>query len=492
MDNLPLLSLLLLTLPTGAALIWLLPRPGQARYVAAGACLVALALAMTTVLRFDPAVAGFQLVEQIPWIPDLKVNYLVGVDGISVLFLPLTALLFLGAVLASFNQVSESPKAYFTLLLLEGGATLGIFCVLDTLFFFMLWEFSIIPIYFLVSLWGIGPNRKPAANKYALLMLAGGLPVLFAFLLLALHVLDGGGDGSPFDLRVLLDMRLPIALQLTVFTLLLIGFGVKAPLVPLHTWLPQLANEGPVAVTALIAGLKIGAFGLIRFAFPLAPEAAHAFQWLLVGLGSAGILYGAVVALAQTNLRPALAYLGISHIGLVILGLATFRAEGFAGAVFELLNFTVITGGLFLMLDFLRQRTGNTDVASLGGAMKHLPWLGSFILLFGLATLGLPGTSGFPAEFLIILAALQTHTGAGLAALTAMVIGTGCFMVLYQRAFFGPVLSSVLQEAEDLLRRERVVAVSLAAVVLVVGFYPALFLDVIESAGKAWIARLAP
>ncbi|MDH3513361.1 MAG: NADH-quinone oxidoreductase subunit M [Gammaproteobacteria bacterium] len=492
MDNLPLLSLMLLTLPAGAALIWLLPRPGQARYIAAGTALVALAIALAVVFRFDPAISGFQLVEQIPWIPNLGVNYLVGVDGFSVLFLPLTALLFLGAVLTSFNQVSVSPKAYFSLLLLEGAATLGIFCVLDTLFFFMLWEFSIIPIYFLVSLWGVGPNRKPAANKYALLMLAGGLLLLFAFLLLALHALDGGGGGSPFDLRLLLGMHIPATLQMTVFALLLAGFGVKAPLVPLHTWLPQLANEGPVAVTALIAGLKIGAFGLIRFAFPLAPEAAHAFQWLLVGLGSAGILYGAVVALAQTNLRPALAYLGVSHVGLVILGLATFRQEGIAGAVFELLNFTVIAGGSFLVLDFLRQRVGTTDVTSLGGAMKHLPWLGSFFLLLGLAALGLPGTSGFPAEFLIILAALQTHTGAGLAALAAMVIGAGCFMVLYQRAFFGPVKNPVLVEAEDLRMRERMVVIAFALVVLVTGFYPALFLDIIESAGQAWIARLSP
>jgi NADH-quinone oxidoreductase subunit M len=490
MDNMPILSLLLLTLPTGAALIWLLPRPDQARYIAAGACFAALAMALAAVFYFDPADARFQFIEQAPWIPNLGVNYLVGVDGFSVLFLPLTALLFLGAVMASFNQVSTSPKAYFTLLLLEGAATLGIFCALDTLLFFTLWEFSIIPIYFLVSLWGVGPNRKPAANKYALLMLAGGLPLLFAFLLLALHSLDGGGSGSPFDLRLLLDMHIPKTLQLTVFALLLVGFGVKAPLVPLHTWLPQLANEGPVAVTALIAGLKIGAFGLIRFAFPLAPEAAHAFQWLLVGLGSAGILYGAVVALAQTNLRPALAYLGVSHVGLVILGLATFRQEGIEGAVFELLNFTVIAGGSFLMLEFLRQRTGTTDVASLGGAMKHLPWLGSFFLLLGLASLGLPGTSGFPAEFLIILAALQTHTGASIAALTAMVIGTGCFMVLYQRAFFGPAINPVLMEAEDLRLRERLVVIALALVVLVVGFYPAMFLDIIESAGKGWIARL--
>lgn len=492
MSDIHLLSLLLLSLPTGAALIWLLPRPGQARYIAVGACLVALAIAMAVVFRFDPAIAGFQLVEEAPWIPGLGVNYLVGVDGHSVLFLPLTALLFLGAVLASFNQVSVSPKAYFSLLLLEGAATLGIFCALDTLFFFMLWEFSIIPIYFLVSLWGIGPNRKAAANKYALLMLAGGLPLLFAFLMLALHYLDGSGGGSPFDLRLLLDMRIPATLQLTVFALLLIGFGVKAPLVPLHTWLPQLANEGPVAVTALIAGLKIGAFGLIRFAFPLAPEAAHTFQWLLVGLGSAGILYGALVALAQTNLRPALAYLGISHVGLVILGLATFRQAGIEGAVFELLNFTVIAGGSFLMLEFLRQRTGTTDVASLGGATKHLPWLGSFFLLLGLASLGLPGTSGFPAEFLIILATLQTHTGAGIAVLAAMVIGSGCFMVLYQRAFFGPAKNQALMEAEDLRLRERLLLIALALVVLVTGFYPALFLDIIESTSKVWVARLHP
>ena len=486
----PLISLLLLLLPTAALLIWLLPHAAHARFVALAAGFAALAMSVAILALFDPAQPGFQMVDQAAWIPTLNIQYLVGIDGISVLFLPATAMLLTGAVITSWNSVRTMPRVYYSLLLLEGAASLGVFCALDTMFFFLAWELSIIPLYFLVSLWGVGTNRRAAANKYALVMIAGGLPLLFGFLLLALNA--GGIDSSPFDLRALLAHPFPPGLQTAVFLLLLVGFGVKAPVVPLHTWFPLIAMEGPLAITALLAGLKLGAYGLIRFALPLASSAVVNFDWLLTGLGILGVLYGATVALAQTNVRATLAYLGISHVGLVLLGMASMRAAGIQGAVLELVNFTVVAGGLFLLTEWLHARTGSTSLLALGGAARRLPWLAGFYLFLGLASLGLPGTSGFPSEILILIAALDRHVGVGLAALAGIAIGSACFLGLYRRIFFGPVGNPALGEATDLLPRERLTALALVAVVLVIGFLPSLALDIIRASTDAWLLRLVP
>jgi NADH-quinone oxidoreductase subunit M len=285
-------------------------------------------------------------------------------------------------------------------------------------------------------------------------------------------------------------MPLPLHLEWAVFLLLLLGFAVKTPIFPLHTWLPLLSMEGPVAVVALLTGLKLGAYGLIRFAVPLAPEAAQSLHWLLAGLGTFGLIYGAVTAMAQTNLRAMLAYSSLSHVGLVLLGIASFNIQGVQGAVLQLLNFTLAAGGLFLMTAFVQQRIGSTDVLSLGGAARSMPLLASFFLFFGLASMGIPGTSGFPAELLILVSALKTHTGAGLAALFAMVLGAAYFLNLFRRAFLGPVTRADVATAIDLRPRELALVVVFALVVLGVGLYPAPLLEIIRPAAEAWVQRI--
>jgi len=487
--NMPLLSLLFLTLPLGAALTWLLPRPEWAKRIALVTALLDLCIALAVIARFDPSQAGFQMVERARWIPTQNIQYLVGVDGISLLFLPASILLFIGVILSSWNSVTTLPRLYYSLLLVLETATLGIFCSLDTMLFFLFWELSLIPIYFLVSLWGIGPNRRYAAVKYILVMVAGGIPLLFGFLLLAFgHATNGGG--LVFDLPTLLATPIPAKLQLTVFLLLLLGFAVKIPVFPLHTWLPLVAMEGPAAVTALLVGIKLGAYGLIRFAIPLAPQAALQMHWLLVALGTMGMLYGAVAALAQTNLRRMLAYASLSHVGLVVLGIASYDLQGLQGSVLQLLNFTLAAGGGFLLISALHHRTGSTDILSLGGAARSMPLLASLFLLFGFAGMGLPGTSGFPAELLILISTFKHHIGAGLAALFAMVLGAAYFLSLYRRAFLGPVTNPVVADAMDLRPRELAVAILFAFLILAVGFYPSLVLDVIKPAGEAWVAQL--
>ena len=489
----PLLSLLIISLPVGGALIWLWPNASHARWIALATAIVDLLLSLTVLFQFDAGISGFQLVERAEWIPSINAQYQVGVDGLSVLFLPLTVILFIGVILSSWRSVTHMQRLYYSLMLLLESATLGIFCSLDGILFMLFWEMTLIPIYFLVSFWGVGPNRRFAAVKYLLFMLAGGIPLIFGFVLLAFSHAEIAGSipsGLTFDYLAWLNTPLPLDVQKQVFLLLLLGFAFKIPIVPLHTWLPVMAMQGPVSVTATIVGLKLGAYGVIRYVVPLAPEAAQEFAWLLATLGAIGILYGAVAAMAQTNLRRMLAFSSISHVGLVILGIASFTQQGIQGAIFQLLNFVVISSGLFLIAGLLHHRIGSTDIISLGGAAKTMPRLTSFFLLFGLASMGIPGTSGFPAEFLILYSAITTHTGAGLAALIAVIIGASYFVSLYRKAFLGPATNSAVKQSVDLQRREFLIIGTFAIFILAAGFYPATVLDLIDVSTQDWINHL--
>lgn len=483
--NLPLLSLLIFLPLGGAALLWLLPTRA-ARHVVALTLLLTLLISTLALFSFAPSGERFQLIERTPWIASLNVHYLVAVDGLSVLFLPATALLFLGSLVANWNLVKEAPRLHYSLLLLLLSATLGIFCALDTVLFFFFWELTLLPLYFLLGRWGVTAGSGQAAARYFLIMLAGGIPLLLAFIILA-----SSQPSLSFDLMALLTTPLPHSTQTLVFLLCLLGFGVKVPLVPLHTWLPQFSLAAPGSLTALLVGLKLGVFGLIRFAIPLAPDAAQEMHWLLAGLGTFTLLYGAVGILGQTNLRIALAYTSICHVGLAVLGLASFSAQGVQGAVALLLSFTVATGGAFLLLEFLRQRTGSTDINGLGGAAKTMPLLAGGVLICGLAGVGMPGTSSFPGEFPLILAALQTHTGAGMAALFGLSIAAGGFLSLYRKAFWGPVTCPEVAQAEDLRPRERIVLIALIVLIIGIGLYPAPWFDLIRPAAEAWAAGLA-
>jgi len=478
--SVPQLSLLIFLPLAAAGLLWLLPARA-ARYLVAVAMLLVLALATLALVSYAPSGERFQLVERAAWIASLNVHYLVGVDGLSVLFLPATALLFLGSLVAGWNAVREAPRLYYSLLLLLQTATLGIFCALDTALFFVFWELTLVPIYFLLGRWGVTAGSGPAATRYFLIMLAGGIPLLLAIVILA-----ASQPMPTFDLIALLAAPLPRSTQTAVFLLCLLGFGVKVPLVPLHTWLPQFSLAAPGSLTALLVGLKIGGFGLVRFAVPLAPQAALDLHWLLAGLGTVAILYGAVGMLAQSNLRVALAYASICHVGLAVLGLASFTAQGAQGAVSLLLSFSVSAGGAFLLLEFLRLRTGSTDIHALGGAAKSMPMLATGFLICGLAGVGMPGTSSFPGEFMLIISALHSHTGAGMAALFGLAIAAGSFLALYRRAFFGPVEHACVAQASDLRPREWLVMVAIIAMIVGIGVYPGPWIEIVRPASEAW------
>ena len=489
----PLLSLMIVTLPVGGALIWLWPNASHARWIALATAIADLLLSLTVLFQFDASATGFQLVERAEWIPSINAQYQVGIDGLSVLFLPLTVILFIGVILSSWRSVAHMQRLYFSLLLLLESATLGIFCALDGILFMLFWEMTLIPVYFLVSFWGIGPNRRFAAVKYTLFMLAGGIPIIFGFVLLAFSHAEMAGSfpaGLTFDYLTWLNTPLPLEIQKQIFLLLLFGFAFKMPIVPLHTWLPLMAMQGPVSVTATIVGLKLGVYGLIRFVVPLAPQAAQEFAWLLATIGTIGMLYGAIVAMAQTNLRRMLAFSSISHVGMVILGVASFTQQGIQGAVFQLLNFVIIASGLFLITGLIHHRIGSTDIISLGGIAKSMPKLATFFLLFGLASMGIPGTSGFPAEFLILYSVITTQTGAGIAALVVVIIGATYFVSLYRKTFLGPITNTAVAQSVDLQGRELFIIGLFALFILVGGFYPVGVLDLIDVSAQEWINHL--
>ena len=477
------LSFLILLLPLGAAITLLIPAR-EARWTALTINLITLFTALIITFGFDSSLQGFQYVEKYDWISGLNIHYFLGIDGLSVLFLPATALLFTAVTLASWNSIAKLRNLYFALILILESAVLGVFVALDTIVFILFWEITLIPLFFLISLWGVGANRRYAGMKYVLFMMGGGLPLLFAFVLLAI----GGESGRYiFDYTELVKIARDNEYQTIIFFLLLFGFGIKTPLFPMHTWLPVLAQEGHPATVATIVGLKLGAYGLLRFTVPMAPDAAHTFQGLMIGLGIIGVIYGAVAALNQTNIRRMLAFSSLSHVGLIVIGIATMSQQGIQGAVFQLLNLTMVAGGLFLLTGFLYQRIGSSDLVSLGGVAKTMPLLTSFFFLLALANIGVPATSTFPAEFLLIMSALGHYTGVGLAVLFGIVLSATYMLEIFRKSFLGECRNEAVSDAQDLKKREVMIALVLCLIVLFFGFFPQLILGTIEASATGWV-----
>jgi NADH-quinone oxidoreductase subunit M len=482
MSTFPWLSTLLVLLGLGAILALASPLK-WARWITISIQLIILVISIILVINFKTTISNFQYGEKLLWIPSLDIHYQLGVDGFSVLFLPFSAVLFIAVVMGTWNAIRTLPNAYFSLLLIMQLSLVGVFTALDTVLFFLFWELSVIPLFFLISFWGAGANRRYAGMKYALFMLVGGVPLLLGFLLLGIN--DSTGFTS--DYFELLKTAHTQPHELLVFALLFIGFAVKMPVFPLHTWLPVIAQEGPAGIIAIVSGLKIGVYGLLRFAMPLVPDAAINFKWLLVGLGMLGLLYGAITALGQTNLRRMLAFSSVSHVGLVLLGIASLNPSGLQGTMLQLLNFALIAGGLYLLVEFIHQRTGSAEALSLGGIAGNMPVLVSLFFLLSMASIGIPGTSGFIAEFLLIVSTLKTYTGAGLVALFVVVLGAGYVLNSIRITLLGPAHHEYLTRLPDLLPRE-LVAISLLVIgVLVFGLYPQGILNLLALSSATWL-----
>ncbi len=484
----PILSTMVALPLVVAALLAVLPDRRLLRPVALAGALAELALSLVVLARFRPDGPQFQLTEQVPWIEGIGLSYHLAVDGVSVLFLPLTALLVVLVVLSSWTSVRHQPTGYLMLVFGFEAVAIGVFAAVDLILFFVFWELLLVPTYALIKGWGAGADRSRAASRYVLAMLAGSGALLVGFILLGVAHREATGRIS-FDLVELLDLDVAPATQTAVFFLLAVAFALKAPMFPLHSWMPAALLDGPAGMAILLAGLKMGVYGFLRFVMPLVPDAFAAWSPLLALLGVAAILFGALAAVVEPDLRRVVAFAAISHVGLAMLGLASLDIAGVQGALFLIVGLGVTSTAMLLVAGFVAHRLGTTDVAALGGLAQRAPALAAFALIAGLGAIALPGTIGFPGEFLVLLGAFRsTPWLAGLAVVT-VILSASYVLVFYERAFHGPVRSPAVRAVRDLRPPEAVAAAVAGAAIIAFGFAPAVLLDTSEPAVAVLVDR---
>ncbi|MGH8005532.1 MAG: NADH-quinone oxidoreductase subunit M [Candidatus Binatia bacterium] len=475
-----------------ALLLLFLPRNDEelARRVAFGASLLTFVLSLALLPEFASGTADFQLVERMSWIADFGIEYYVGVDGISLFLVLLTTFLMPLVLLASWGDVHKRIKEYlFFFLVLETGMV-GTFVAIDLFLFYVFWEVMLIPMYFLIGVWG-GPRRIYAALKFLLYTMVGSLLMLVAILYLAyLHNAQHGA--VTFDLLRLYDLRIPLPAQMWLFAAFALSFAIKVPLFPFHTWLPDAHVEAPTGGSVILAGvlLKMGTYGFLRFAIPLFPEAAQAAAPVLMALAVIGIIYGALVAMVQPDLKKLVAYSSVSHLGFVILGLFAFNTQGAEGALYQMLGHGLSTGALFLLVGMIYERRHTRLISEYGGLWKQTPLYAAIFLVVMLSSIGLPGLNGFVGEFLILLGAFKASTLFGGLAVLGVVLGAVYMLWMYQRVIFGPLKNEENTKLLDLSRRELVVLVPLVVMMLVMGLYPRPFLTRMEKSVEATLARV--
>jgi NADH-quinone oxidoreductase subunit M len=475
--NFPLLSLLLALPLFGAVVVALLPRERAdlIKGVALAVALVVLALSLPLYFGFKTGAPGFQFEETAAWVPGLAIGYHVGIDGISLFLVLLTALLTAAAVLSSWTAITEQVKEYMILMLLMETAMLGVFVALDLFLFYVFWEASLIPMALLIGRWG-GQRRVYAAIKFFLFTLAGSSLMLVAAIVLYLQ-------GGTSDLPALLNTPLPAGLQLWLFAAFALAFAVKVPLFPFHTWLPAAHVEAPTAGSVILAGvlLKMGAYGYLRFALPLFPAAIPAFApWLSI-LALIGIVYGALVALAQEDVKSLVAYSSVAHMGFIVLGIFALTAQAASGAVLQMVNHGLSTGALFLLVGVLYERRHTRLLSEYGGIWAKVPIFGSFFIITALSSAGLPGMNGFVGEFTILLGTFRVNVAYAAVATFGIVLAAWYLLTAVRRALFGP-LNPANATLIDMTPREIVVMLPLVAFFFVIGLFPNLFFEKINPA----------
>ncbi|MEZ5317319.1 MAG: NADH-quinone oxidoreductase subunit M [Vicinamibacterales bacterium] len=485
----PLLTLLV-ALPVAGGLAVLLAgrdRDGLARTLALATSLVVFALSLVLWAGFDATSADYQFVEQHAWLPDFGISYHLGVDGISLLLVVLTTFLTPIALLCSWESVKDRVREFSFFMLVLEAAMIGVFVSLDLFLFYVFWDAMLIPMYFLIGIWGYD-RRIYAAIKFMLYTMAGSVLMLIAILWVAYYHQAVAGVPS-FDLPDLLAMSIPPALQTWLFLAFAVAFAIKVPLFPFHTWLPDAHVQAPTAGSVILAGvlLKMGTYGLLRFAFPLFPEAAQYFAPWIAVLAVVGIVYGALVAMVQPDMKKLVAYSSVSHLGFVVLGLCALTVTGVQGAVYQMLAHGVSTGGLFLIVGMLSDRRHTKLIAEYGGLKGVVPQLVGAFLLVTLASVALPGMNGFVGEFLILLGTFGSRSLSWAHALTAVaasgVILSAVYMLwMFQRVNYGPITNEKNRGLRDLSTREWIVIAPVCAMAIFMGVVPGLFLTPMEPA----------
>lgn len=484
------LTLLVVVPLAGLAAIAVIGREREAliHRVAFVVSLVVFALTLLLWARFDAASADFQFVERYAWIPSFGIEYFVGVDGISLFLIVLTGFLTPLALLSSWESIHTRVKAFAMFVLALEAAMVGVFIALDLFLFYVFWDAMLIPMYFLIGIWGYD-NRVYAAIKFMLYTMVGSVLMLVAILALGYAGGLAAGSNTPvFDLLRLYQLELPRTLQFWGFLAFAIAFAIKVPIFPFHTWLPDAHVQAPTAGSVILAGvlLKMGTYGLVRFAFPLFPEAALYFAPYLGVAAVIGIIYGALVAMVQPDLKKLVAYSSVSHLGFVALGISAMNVQGVQGAVYQMLAHGVSTGALFLIVGMLSDRRHTRLIAEFGGLKKVLPKLSSAFLVVTLASIGLPGLNGFVGELLILVGAFRWDPRLAAFAATGVLLSAVYMLWMFQRVNYGPVTNEKNANLPDLSMRERVTLWPAVAMVIVMGVFPMAFLKPMEPA----VARL--
>ncbi|MDE0174845.1 MAG: NADH-quinone oxidoreductase subunit M [Defluviicoccus sp.] len=480
MTDWPILSLVIF-LPTVGALFVFLVR-GDARIVARNARMTALWTSLITFvlslgiwIDFDTSTASFQFVERADWIPILGASYHLGVDGISMLFVILSTFLTPLCILASWEAIQTRVKEYMIAFLLLETFMVGMFCALDFVLFYIFFEGVLIPMFLIIGVWG-GPNRVYAAFKFFLYTLTGSVLLLVAIMVIYF-------DAETTDIVELLKIGFDPDVQIWLWLAFFASFAVKVPMWPVHTWLPDAHVEAPTAGSVILAGilLKMGAYGFLRFSLPMLPVASDFFAPLIFTLSIIAIVYTSLVALAQEDMKKLIAYSSVAHMGFVTIGIFTVRTQGVEGAIVQMLSHGVISAALFLCVGVVYDRLHSREISRYGGLVHRMPVYAAVFMVFMLGSVGLPGTSGFVGEFLVLVGAFQVNTWLALLATTGIVLGAAYMLYLYRRVIFGELTKEDLKTMTDLSRREIAVFAPLVAATLWMGIWPEPFLDVMHA-----------
>jgi NADH-quinone oxidoreductase subunit M len=489
MSGYPLLSLAiwipifagLLTLATGSD-----RNAPLARMVALAGAVLGLLVTIPLWTGFDMKTSAMQFVELSPWIPRFNINYSLGVDGISMLFVILNSFITIIVVLAGWKVIEQKVAQYNAAFLIMSGLMNGIFTALDGMLFYVFFEASLIPLYLIIGIWG-GPNRVYAAFKFFLYTLAGSLLFLLAQLYL---FINSGGSFSILDWH---QMPIPMGAQIWIFLAFLIAFAVKVPMWPVHTWLPDAHVEAPTGGSIVLAaiGLKLGAYGFLRFSLPIVPDASHELAWLVIALSLIAIVYIGFIALVQDDMKKLVAYSSVAHMGFVTLGFFMFNAMGIEGALVQMISHGFVSGAMFFSIGVMYDRVHSRQIADYGGVVNKMPKFAAFFMLFTMANAGLPATSGFVGEFMVILGAVGFNFWVAFAAASTMVVGAAYSLWMYKRVVFGNVTNHHVEEMEDLSGREFLILALLAAGTLYMGVYPLPFTEVMHASVNDLLRHVA-
>ena len=479
MQSLPLLSLSIWTpIVFGVALLFLQgeQRAGAARWLALVGSVISFLVTLPLISGFDSTQAGMQFVETLPWIRPFNINYALGIDGVSLWFVPLTALMTVIVVISAWEVIKDRVNLYLGAFLILSGLMVGVFTATDAMLFYVFFEATLIPMYLIIGIWG-GPRRVYAAFKFFLYTWLGSLLMLVALIFLYLQ------SGGSFDIANWYHVPLSLSAQVLVFVAFFFAFAVKIPMWPVHTWLPDAHVEAPTGGSVILAAimLKLGAYGFIRFSLPMLPDASHMLAPVMIALSLIAVIYIGFVALVQDDMKKLVAYSSIAHMGFVTLGFFLFSQLGVQGGLVQMISHGFVSGAMFLTIGVLYDRMHTRQIADYGGVTNTMPKFAALAVLFGMANAGLPGTSGFVGEWMVILAAVKSDFWIGLLAATTLILAASYTLWMVKRVYFGPVANDHVAALKDIGAREFFMLAVLVGAVLWMGVYPKFFTDPMQA-----------